>query len=112
SAQRLPLTMALSRLGGQPVSVQAPATSKISIGLRWMGRCNLVAGLSESMALEIVRWRVETTLRSVERSHHDLSRSGIAASRCESGQTCANWLSVVIRENLVRSGVVAVTSTE
>ena len=55
SAQRLPLTMALSRLGGQPVSVQAPPTSRLAIGLRWMGRCNLVPGLSERMALEIVR---------------------------------------------------------
>ena len=50
SAQRLPLTMALSRLGGQPVSVQLPANSKFGIGLRWMGRCNLVPGLRERMA--------------------------------------------------------------
>jgi hypothetical protein len=55
SAQRLPLTIALSRLGGQPVSVQAPATSKFAIGLRWMGRWDLVPGLSERIALEIVR---------------------------------------------------------
>jgi hypothetical protein len=55
SAQWFPLTMALSRLGGHPVSVQAPATSKLAIGLRWMGRCNLVPGLSERIVPEIVR---------------------------------------------------------
>ncbi len=55
SAQRLPLTMALSRLGGHPVSVQLPASSKFAIGLRWIGRCNLLPGLSDSVASEIVR---------------------------------------------------------
>src|SRR4029077_17494413 len=112
SAERVPLTMASSGLGGHPVSVQAPATSKLAIGLRWMGRCNFVPGLSERMEPGIVRRRVDAILLSAMRSPNDLSRSGIAVSRLESGRACANLLSGVMREKLVRSGVAAVASTE
>ena len=44
SAQRSPLTIALSRLAGQPVSVQAPARSRLGMGLRWIGRRTFVPG--------------------------------------------------------------------
>ena len=94
------------------MSVQLPASSKLAIGLRWMGRCNLVPGLSERMALDTVRWWVDVIRFSAMRSPHDLSRSGIAISRDESGWVCANSLSVVMSEKSVREGVGAVTRTE
>src|SRR6185436_21039595 len=75
SAHRVPLTMALSRLGGHPVSVQAPATSKLAIGLRWMGRCDFAPGLSERIPLGIIRRRIEEILLSGLRSPKDLSSS-------------------------------------
>src|SRR5438046_8592806 len=85
SAERLPLTMALSRLAGHRVSVQAPATRRLAIGLRWIGRCNFVPGLSERMAPGIVRQRVDAILLSGMRRPNDLSRSGITRSRLEPG---------------------------
>ena len=64
--------------------------SKLAMGLRWMGRCNLVPGLSERMALGIVRRWVDTIVLLGMRSPNDLSWSGIAISRLESGRVCAN----------------------
>ena len=110
SAHWLPLTMALSRWEGQPVSVQAPATSKFAIGLRGIGRCNLVPGLRERIAWGIVRCGVDVTGLSAMRSPHDLRRSGIA--RSTRGGASANGRSVVRREKCVRCGAAAVTRTE
>ena len=90
SAQWLPLTIALSRLGGHPVSVQAPATSKLAIGLRWIGRCNFAPGLSERMAPAMVRWWVEAIVRPGARRPNNPSRSGMSVSSLESGRACAN----------------------
>ena len=71
---------------GRPSGI-GPTTShsKLAIGLRWMGRCNFVPGLSERMAPGIVRRRVDAILLSGLRSPNDLSRSGRAISRFESG---------------------------
>ena len=90
SAQWLPLTMALSRLGGHPVSVQAPATIKLAIGLRWMGRCDFVPGLSERMALGIVRRWVNVIVFPGIKSLNDLSSSEMSIARLESGRACVN----------------------
>ena len=57
------------------MSVQAPATNKLAIGLRWMGRCNLLPGLSERMALGIVRRRVDAIVLLGRRSPNELRRS-------------------------------------
>lgn len=112
SAQWLPLTIALSRLGDHPVSVHGPATSKLAIGLRWMGRCNFVPGLSERTALGIVRRWIGPSMHPGRSSLNDLSMSGMSPTTLASGRVCASCSSVVIREKLVRSNVAAVMSTE